>query len=195
VGALTVLPEVLSSIPSNHMVDHNYFFWDLTSSYLVSEESDSVHTYIKEIMFFFKWVKISPIWKLKSCSGLANGSIGKEPGKTWLPEVWILRTYIKGWIQVREMAYLLWVPVSPAENLGQLSSLTSLLTTGYLMASSDLLTHLHTCRENTLINFKKLKKKEKERRKKNLKPGHSHMLVFVWPQCLLSLWNWESTDL
>jgi hypothetical protein len=47
------------------------------------------------------------------------------------------------------------------------------------MASSDLLTHLHTCRENTLINFKKLKKKEKERRKKNLKPGHSHMLVFV----------------
>ena len=51
-GALTVLPEVLSSIPSNQMVDHSYFFWDLTSSYLVSEESDSVHIYIKEIIYF-----------------------------------------------------------------------------------------------------------------------------------------------
>ena len=170
------------------MVDYNYFFWDLTSSYLVSEESDSVHTYIKEIMFFFKWVKISPIWKLKSCSGLANGSIGKEPGKTWLPEVWILRTYIKGWIQVREMAYLLWVPVSPAENLGQLSSLTSLLTTGYLMASSDLLTHLHTCRENTLINFKKLKKKRKRKKKEKFKTWtQPHACVRVTPVFTLTL--------
>ena len=33
------------------MVDYNYFFWDLTSSYHVSKESDFVHTYIKEINF------------------------------------------------------------------------------------------------------------------------------------------------
>jgi hypothetical protein len=28
-GALTALPEVLSSIPSNHMVAHNHLSWDL----------------------------------------------------------------------------------------------------------------------------------------------------------------------
>jgi hypothetical protein len=41
--ALTALPEVLSSIPSNHMVAHNH----LIPSSGVSEESDSVLTYIK----------------------------------------------------------------------------------------------------------------------------------------------------
>jgi hypothetical protein len=30
--ALTVLPEALSSIPSNHMVAHNHLQWDPTSS-------------------------------------------------------------------------------------------------------------------------------------------------------------------
>ena len=47
VGALTVLQEVLSSIPSNRMVAHNHLYWDLISSYGVSEESDSAHRYIK----------------------------------------------------------------------------------------------------------------------------------------------------
>jgi len=44
--ALTALPEVLSSIPSNHMVAHNHLSWDLTLSSGVSEDSDSVFTYI-----------------------------------------------------------------------------------------------------------------------------------------------------
>jgi len=43
--ALTALPEVLSSNPSNHMVAHNQ--WDLMPSSGVSEGSDSVLTYIK----------------------------------------------------------------------------------------------------------------------------------------------------
>ena len=37
--ALTALPEVLSSIPSNHMEAHNHLKWDLMSSSGVSEES------------------------------------------------------------------------------------------------------------------------------------------------------------
>jgi len=41
-GALTVLPEVLSSIPSNHMVAHNHLQWDLMTSSNVSEDSDGV---------------------------------------------------------------------------------------------------------------------------------------------------------
>jgi hypothetical protein len=45
--ALAALPEVLSSIPSNHMVAHNYLQWDLMPSSGVSEESNSVLTYIK----------------------------------------------------------------------------------------------------------------------------------------------------
>jgi hypothetical protein len=35
--ALTALPEVLSSIPSNHMVPHNHLQWDLMPSSGVSE--------------------------------------------------------------------------------------------------------------------------------------------------------------
>jgi hypothetical protein len=45
--ALTALPEVLSSIPSNNMVAHNHLLWDLMPSSGVSEDSDSVLTYIK----------------------------------------------------------------------------------------------------------------------------------------------------
>jgi hypothetical protein len=37
--ALTALPEVLSSIPSNHMEAHNHLQWALMSSSGVSEES------------------------------------------------------------------------------------------------------------------------------------------------------------
>jgi hypothetical protein len=47
--ALTALPEVLSSIPSNHMVAHNYLSWDLMSSSGESEDSNSVLTYIKHV--------------------------------------------------------------------------------------------------------------------------------------------------
>ena len=43
--ALTALPEVLSSIPSNHMVAHNH----LMPSSGVSEDSYSVLTCIKKI--------------------------------------------------------------------------------------------------------------------------------------------------
>jgi hypothetical protein len=45
--ALTDLPEVLSSIPSNHMVAHNHLYWDLMPSSGVSEDSYSVLVYIK----------------------------------------------------------------------------------------------------------------------------------------------------
>jgi hypothetical protein len=45
--ALTALPQVLSSIPSNHTVAHNHLKWDLMPSSGVSEESDNVLTYIK----------------------------------------------------------------------------------------------------------------------------------------------------
>jgi hypothetical protein len=37
--ALTALPEVLSSIPSNHMVAHNPLQWGLMPSSGVAEES------------------------------------------------------------------------------------------------------------------------------------------------------------
>ena len=36
---LTVLPEVLSSIPSGHMVAHNYLQWDLMPSSGMVENS------------------------------------------------------------------------------------------------------------------------------------------------------------
>jgi hypothetical protein len=36
--ALAVLPEVLSSIPSNHMVAHNHLQWDLIPSSGVSRD-------------------------------------------------------------------------------------------------------------------------------------------------------------
>jgi hypothetical protein len=45
--APTVLPEALSSIPSNHMVTHNHLQWDLMPSSGVSEDSYSVLIYIK----------------------------------------------------------------------------------------------------------------------------------------------------
>jgi hypothetical protein len=45
--APTALPEVLSSIPSNHMVAHNHLLWDLIPSYGVSEDSYSVIKYTK----------------------------------------------------------------------------------------------------------------------------------------------------
>jgi hypothetical protein len=47
IRALTVPLKVLSSIPSNHMVAHNHLYWDQIPSSGVSEDSDSVLTYIK----------------------------------------------------------------------------------------------------------------------------------------------------
>ena len=46
-GALTAFPEVLSSLPSNHMVAHNHLQWDPMPSSGVSEGSYSVLIYIK----------------------------------------------------------------------------------------------------------------------------------------------------
>ena len=43
-SALTVLPEVLSSIPSNHVVAHNHLQWDSMPSSGVSEDSDNALT-------------------------------------------------------------------------------------------------------------------------------------------------------
>jgi hypothetical protein len=45
--APAALPEVLSSIPSNHMVAHNHLSSDLMPSSGVSEDSYSVLIYIK----------------------------------------------------------------------------------------------------------------------------------------------------
>jgi hypothetical protein len=45
--APTTLPEVLNSIPSNHMVAHNHLQWDLVPSSGVSEESNGGLIYIK----------------------------------------------------------------------------------------------------------------------------------------------------
>jgi hypothetical protein len=45
--ALTALPEVLSSIPSNHMVAHIHLWWDPVLSSGVSEDSYSVLKYIQ----------------------------------------------------------------------------------------------------------------------------------------------------
>jgi hypothetical protein len=42
------LPEVLSSIPSNHMMAHNHLLWNLMPSSGVSEESNGVLIYIKK---------------------------------------------------------------------------------------------------------------------------------------------------
>ena len=47
--ALTALPEVLSSILSNHMVAHNHLQWHPMPSSDVSEDSYSVLTYIIKI--------------------------------------------------------------------------------------------------------------------------------------------------
>jgi hypothetical protein len=49
--AQTALPEVLSSIPSNHMVPHNHLLWDLTPSSDVSEDSYSVPIQINKYTF------------------------------------------------------------------------------------------------------------------------------------------------
>ena len=46
VRALTALPKILSSIPSNHMVVHNHLKWDLMPFSDVYEESYS-DIYIK----------------------------------------------------------------------------------------------------------------------------------------------------
>jgi len=46
-GALTALPEVLSSIPSNHMVAHNHLQWDPMSFSGESEDGCSVLICIK----------------------------------------------------------------------------------------------------------------------------------------------------
>jgi hypothetical protein len=43
VRALTALPEILSSILSNHMVAHIHLKWDLMTSSGVSEESITVY--------------------------------------------------------------------------------------------------------------------------------------------------------
>jgi hypothetical protein len=50
VGALTALPKVLSSIPSNHIVAHNHPYWDLTPSSGVSEDSNSILIYNKQTL-------------------------------------------------------------------------------------------------------------------------------------------------
>jgi hypothetical protein len=42
--ALTALPEVLSSIPSNHMVAHNHLFQGLLPSSGVCEDINSILT-------------------------------------------------------------------------------------------------------------------------------------------------------
>jgi hypothetical protein len=46
-GVLTALSEVLSSIPSNHMVAHNHLSWDPMPSSGMSEDSYSILIYIK----------------------------------------------------------------------------------------------------------------------------------------------------
>ena len=45
--ALTALPEILGSIPSNHMVAHNHLQWVLMLSSTVFEDSD-ILTYVKK---------------------------------------------------------------------------------------------------------------------------------------------------
>jgi hypothetical protein len=42
VRALIAIPEVLSSVPSNHIVAHNHLQWDLMHYCDVSKESNSV---------------------------------------------------------------------------------------------------------------------------------------------------------
>jgi hypothetical protein len=46
--ALSVLPEVLSSIPSNHMVAHNHLLWDRIPSSGISEDRYNVLRNIKK---------------------------------------------------------------------------------------------------------------------------------------------------
>ena len=50
-----VLPEVLSSILSNHMVAHNHLQWDLMpSSGMYYIYTQNTHTYINKYIFFKK---------------------------------------------------------------------------------------------------------------------------------------------
>jgi hypothetical protein len=49
VRALTALPEVLSSIPSNHTVAPNHLQWDLTPSSGVHEDNVLIYAHIHEI--------------------------------------------------------------------------------------------------------------------------------------------------
>jgi hypothetical protein len=46
-AALAALPQVLSSIPMDHMVAQNHLWWDLMPSSGMPEESHSVLIYIK----------------------------------------------------------------------------------------------------------------------------------------------------
>jgi hypothetical protein len=46
-GVPTALPEVLSSISSNHMVAYNHLSWSPMPSSGVSEENNSVLIYVK----------------------------------------------------------------------------------------------------------------------------------------------------
>jgi hypothetical protein len=49
--ALTALPEILGSIPSSHMVAHNYLKWDLMPSSGVSDDSFNILIYINKYTF------------------------------------------------------------------------------------------------------------------------------------------------
>jgi hypothetical protein len=51
---MNVFPEALSSIPSNHMVAHNYLKSDQMPSSEVSDHSYNVRIYIKYINNYFK---------------------------------------------------------------------------------------------------------------------------------------------
>jgi hypothetical protein len=55
--ALTTLPEVLSSNPSNHMLAHNHLYWDLMPSSGASEDRYSVLISMQINKFFFFFLK------------------------------------------------------------------------------------------------------------------------------------------
>jgi hypothetical protein len=68
--ALTALPEVLSLIPSNHMVAHNHLQWELMPSSGVSEDSDKIvwsHT-LNESVNESQATKVWLRWLKSSCS-------------------------------------------------------------------------------------------------------------------------------
>ena len=52
--ALDVLPEALSSIPSNHMVAHNHQEWDLMPSSGVSEDKINKISLVMSVAFWIK---------------------------------------------------------------------------------------------------------------------------------------------
>jgi hypothetical protein len=47
IRALTALPEVMSSIPSNHMVVHNHLKWDLLPSQSMQVYMQIEYSYLK----------------------------------------------------------------------------------------------------------------------------------------------------